>query len=156
MSKNIQDNNCLNDLRRSLEITVSFLIAILIVILTPLIVTIPGFTYNSLGQYSNTVHFEITLYNSFFFLLLVVSIVCVWLFIALSYLVGNVKNKVWALSMSVVFLLFTSFALLSILWVHSNFLSGSSLSVIIGSIVIGVLIYVGVFFWRIAKYNICH
>ena len=156
MAEIVANGEGLDGLRKSLEITVSFLIAILIVIIIPLIATIPAYTDNSVAQGSMTIHFNLTLYNSPLFLLLVFSIVCVWLFVALSYLASTDRKKLWTLCMSAVFLLLSTFALLSLLWVHSNFLKPMSLSLIIGSIGIGVIIYVAVFFWRIAKYNTCH
>lgn len=156
MAKTISDNDDLDGFRRSLEITVSFLVAILIVIIIPLIATVPASTDNSLAQGSMNIHFDLTLYNSPFFLLLVFSIVCIWLFIALSHLAGTDRKKLWTLCMSVVFLLLTTFALLSLLWIHRNFLFIFDQFLIIGSIAIAVLVYVSVFFWRVSKRSICH
>ena len=156
MAEIVANDECLDELRKSLEITVSFLIAILIVIIIPLIATIPAYTDNSVAQNSMTIHFDLMLYNSPLFLLLVFSIVCVWLFIALSYLADIDRKKLWTLCMSAVFLLLTTFALLFLLWFHRNFLKPMSQYMMIGSIGIGVLIYVAMFFWRIAKYNTCH
>ena len=165
MDKKTPDDNCINDLRMSLEITISFLIAILIVILIPLIATVPtaAVTNNALppanalvAQSQQAMHFRITLYNSTSFILLVVFIVCTWLFIALSYLTSDVRRKLWTLCMSGIFLVLVMVALFLLSLAHNNYLHLLSQSVIISSVAIGVLIYVGVFFWRIAKCNICH
>ena len=165
MDKRNLDDNCINDLRRSLEITVSFLIAILIVILIPLIATVPtaAVTNNALppanalvAQSQQAMHFRITLYNSTSFILLVVFIVCTWLFIALSYLTSDARRKLWTLCMSGIFLVLVMIFLSLLSLAHSNYLHLMTQSVIIGSIAIAVFIYIAVFFWRIAKHNACH
>ncbi len=154
----------IEDLRKSVEITLTFLIAILISLLFFLTSSAShnGYTNNTSLSATQILIFQSAQENSFWliffkslsFLALMTSIIIAWIFLILSYLFRNKKRQYYALIFSVISLTISVLTSACIIKAYSNYLPLCSAVMILGILIVGLITYLIASFLKFkAAYN---
>jgi len=168
------NDTALNNIRKSLEITLTFFIILIISILlfvvaassqaalqinatlqqnaTPYQVAKSLYNFTE-SQYEHEVLFWHTFFNSIGFLILIISLSFAWISIVTSYLVESRKKQLYLLLATTAFIAFSLAGALNILSTYANYYPQKLLLIISIAVEIWFIFTYGKIFYLIRKYK---
>jgi len=168
------NDTALNNIRKSLEITLTFFIILIISILlfavaassqaalqinatlqqnaTPYQVAKSLYNFTE-SQYKSEVSFWHTFFNSISFLILIIPLSFAWVSVVTSYLVESRKNQLYLLLATTLFIAFSLAGALSILLTYANYYPQKLLLIISIAVEMWFILTYGKIFLLIRKYK---